>query len=171
MPSAGIHSTRSANWNPGAAGWNPVQSGIDRTSSTVDTAVANHIAARPAFFGNRRSAAAAAVGKKMRTVSRWPPRKFVISERAQHEQHQGDDADEERQRIVPDVSRLDEPEQIARELHEKRAGVQDSVDDEDVHDLPEHPRERLEWSNEQRVVELVDPELVAHERIDARHGR
>ena len=48
-----------------------------------------------------------------------------------------DEAEEERQRVVADVAGLEEAQEVAGELDEEGGGVQDAVDDEDVHDLPE----------------------------------
>ncbi len=82
-----------------------------------------------------------------------------------------DQAEEERQGVIADVARLEEAQEVARELDEEGAGVQDPVDDQDVDDLPQRAREPAEGPHEEEVVELVDPELVGHEGVARRAWR
>ena len=141
MPRDGIQSTRSANWKSGR-----------RRRRSASRAGSRARARRPR---PRRRQAFAAVGRRLREQEQQSARRRSggrsgrsaggstamrrrISERPDTTSIRATSAEEEGQRVVADVARLEESQQVARRARrENAAGVQDAVDDEDVDDLPQ----------------------------------
>src|SRR5439155_22676346 len=114
------------------------QSGSASASSTSEAPIAKTFASRLRFFGKKRRRAAAALGRKTRTVRIRVCRSAVMPSSGQHDQEERHDPEQKGERVVSDVAGLEKPQSVAHELDHERAGVQEAVDDEDVDDLPEH---------------------------------
>src|SRR5512143_3285666 len=111
MPSWGIQAAFSRNWKPPCVTTKRVQRGRETARSRSDTASATLRAARGADRGKSRSSAAPAVGRKTTTESRCSRSRASTLDRPHDEEQQCDQAEEESQRVVPDVARLEEPQE------------------------------------------------------------
>src|SRR5450759_2800427 len=107
------------------------------------------------------------VGRKTSVVRRSDPSgwKFpkLIASSHPHVDDQDGDAERERERVVADVPRREEAQEVARQLHEERRGIRDAVDEERVEAPPEKRADLAERREDERFDALVHVPLARDE--------